>query len=187
MTHPPDPRPSPHIRLFLAVLLTGAVPLIAQLLGLRFMPAPGYLAAINPPVLVFATVLAFINARALMRYEIKHAPASRAAWRKRLVVIPVAGLVFVTAYLSVAVTLPMAYTALAGHDSDLRVIAGKQTFGPRKICRRPVNLTYPHFIFNTLCDVPGDIRETVARGDVLILEGSGNAAGIFYRRVSKAE
>lgn len=125
------------------------------------MPAPAYLAAINPPSLVFAAVLAFINARALMRYELSQAWSRKPAWRKRLAFLPVALIVFVTAYLSVAVTLPMTSALLSGQATEVRVVAGKQSFGPRNICWAAVNLAYPHLIFSTLCGVSAEVRRTI--------------------------
>ena len=76
---------------------------------------------------------------------------------------------------------------LTGHEAEVRVVAGKQSRAPRMMCRGPINLTYPHFIYSTLCDVDPEVRQSVARGDVLILEGSGNSLGIFYRQMSLPE
>jgi hypothetical protein len=186
MTHarPPNSLANPSVRIFIAVLLAGGLPLIGQFLGLRFMPSPDYLDMINIPALAFVSVLAFFVARGLMIYELKNASTQRSDWRKRLVFVPIALLVMTTGYLSVAVTLPMAMTILNSRPAEQILVAGKQPVGLQRGCSGKVNLAYPHILYNSLCKVPAETRASIKQGNSLRLTGKGNWAGIFYDTVT---
>ncbi len=182
----PDPASSlsnASVRIFLIVLLAGSTPIIGQFLGLRFMPSPDLLRAINPPMFFTAALFSAFVARNLMRYEIRNAPKDRSTLRKRLVFIPVALLMFATLFLSVTVTLPMAIAMVSRHEIAQAGVAGKQPVGLRRGCGGQVTLTYPHVIYYTLCGVGADTRRGIVRGDRMLLTGRGNWAGIFYSRV----
>jgi hypothetical protein len=177
----------PGVKAALTILLAGGIAIILQLLGVRFIPSDAYLYAINPPAFVSALALAAIVARQLIRLE----PASGAhppgRTRRGALFLIFTGLLFVTGYLTAAVTVPMTAVLISGSNTAQYVIAGKQPAGLQRGCGAPVSLTYPHFIFNTLCGVDGSVRDAVEPGDRLRLDGYGNSAGLYYSSVLLAD
>ncbi len=173
----------PGVKAALALLLAGGAPIVLELLGVRFMPSDAYLHAVNRPALVFSLALAAIVARQLVRLEPSSGTNQPSRTRRGTLFLLFTGLLFVTGYLSVAVTLPMTAALISNSNTSQHVMAGKQPAGFQRGCRSQVKLAYPHFLYNTLCGVRSDVQRGIARGDTLTLTGRGNSAGIYYTSV----
>jgi DNA-binding CsgD family transcriptional regulator len=86
---------------------------------------------------------------------------------------------FGTGMNSVNVGGPFIYTALVGQGSESRfVVARADGFSDRK-CRNKIKLKDMPFVYDELCGLPKDFRDSLRPGQTLIVSGRGTLAGTF--------
>ncbi len=172
-----------------AVLAAGVVPVFAQREGMRFMPAPGYVAALEVPVALAALLLSLAL---LGVFTLLKPPGQRLGmWRRPVQALPglFAVLIFFAfpLYMVVLVTLPMAL-ASAGGDmvAEYRVRNDNPRLrGKRLDCYPAVSLAGMPLLYNRACHLPEAVQKALEPGDAILLEGRGNLFGIHYRNARR--
>jgi hypothetical protein len=162
----------------LVIMLVGVLPLFGRMAGFQFLPTEVWIRRVSSVArsvgIFVAVVLAIVYARDWWRTIpedslVKHA----------FLLIAILFLGFGTGMNSVNVGGPFIYTALVGQGSESRfVVARADGFSDRK-CRNKIKLKDMPFVYDELCGLPKDFRDSLRPGQTLIVSGRGTLAGTF--------
>ncbi len=170
--------------LLLIVLFGGLVATSMMSLGLKFMPSVAWVTGMGLTAKIFGGLVAAAAFYAGWRGR-KNIPQIAEAKRGRRILIAIFAplVIWACAWQFVLVAVPMAVSALAGHETRLKYLVLDPNHGGARGCNGSVIVQDFPSLPNSLCDLPLDRRMALQPGDTVWAEGRGTDIGVFYRSV----
>ncbi|MGV1758623.1 hypothetical protein ACQZ6F_20380 [Rhizobium sp. A22-96] len=174
------PRGKPIRILFGTWLLLGILPfpiaLGGMVLGYRFLPSTEWVSTVGGFGTSTGLALGIlICGLSLVRQDLL--PGGNI--KKAMVVLfsPLFG--YVLGRNAVIIAGPMVLALVAGHHVELPYTIARANKSNERHCDSPLKLQGLVFYFDTLCDVPDDIRKGLRLGMPILVEGRGTSYGVF--------
>ncbi|HEV7317317.1 MAG TPA: hypothetical protein VGO04_01735 [Ensifer sp.] len=179
------PGPSRCLALILALL--GWLPLWAKMLGFPFLPsvewmATSDIAGVAVGLVLAAGILWLIYAS---KYRI------RGSETKRLFVIFAAPLYVLYGYHTgkniVVFAGPMIIALIAGQEVEIPFTVADAERHDTSRCRSPVELQDVPFLFNSICSVSDEFRQSLHPGGRVLISGRRTSLGVYIEGLRRAD
>lgn len=153
-----------------------ALPLVAERLGVQFLPDPQVHAHWGVALIALALLMA-LGVALLLRMV----PTRGLTFRTLRVIAP---LIYVLIfYMGLTTAVPMVWTTVVGSPAIKVVTVAHPAGTPTSRCRPAVQLADMPLLFDRLCNVPPTFLMSLVPGDKVMLIGRGSRLGVFYDEV----
>ncbi len=171
-----QPRRKP-VKVLLAVwLLLGALPFFPSMVGFDFLPSIEWMSKSNLPGAAAGLGTAVLMLTLVVK-NIDGTPGPD--WKKALAVIGAPFFSFLLGRNVVVIVGPMILALIAGQQVELPFTVAHADRDGGKGCRSPLELQGLPLLFDRLCGVPDDLRQSLAPSTRVVVIGRGTSFGVY--------
>lgn len=170
--------PKPVRALLGAWLLLGSLPLLAQMLGYNFLPSTEWISAARFPG--FAAGLATATFMSWAVLKVMRGPNNIAGseMAKKAGILAMPFFSYVLGKSATVIAVPMILAMFASHHVALPFTVVRADDNGDRRCRTPVEFQGLPFLFDRVCRVSNDFRQSLTPGVRILVIGRGTRLGV---------
>jgi hypothetical protein len=166
-------------------LMLGVLPVFSKMLGFDFLPSIEWMSTSS----FLGTAAGLISAASLLWFVLKDI-AKKPDCKWTTIVLGLIGTPLLGYFLGrnvVVLVGPMALALIAGQQVGLPFTVAHTDSAGGRGCRSPIGLQGLPFVFDSLCDVPDDVRMGFAPGNQVVVTGRGTIFGVYAESLQRVD
>ncbi|MBL1435868.1 MAG: hypothetical protein COB08_006680 [Rhodobacteraceae bacterium] len=167
-------------------LFLGLLPILSKAIGFQILPSPEWAAQTRVPAIVSDVLMAGLMTWGVVLGS-QIAVQKLGKVKKYAVILFAPFMGFFIGSFAVATGGPIIAAIITGAEIEIQYTVGKTTAHGSRRCRTPIELKGMPFFADELCGYSPEFRNTLARGDVIMVSGRGTALGLFPQTVQRGE